>query len=226
MNETEVKKIVIFGISDFASQVSFYFKNDSNYDIVAYTVDAEFNNTKIFLDLPVVDFEVVQDKYPPEEYEMFIAIGYHKLNKTRENKFIEAKSKGYKLVNFICSKNSVWDDLDIGENCFIMEGNVIQLSVKISDNVIIGVGNRIGHNTIIEENCFLTSGIMIGGFCRINKNSFIGLSSVIRDKTIIEESNILGAGSIILKNTVKNSSYLTTSTPKTKATNSFIMDLI
>jgi sugar O-acyltransferase (sialic acid O-acetyltransferase NeuD family) len=226
MNKSDRKKIIIFGISDFAMQVSFYFMNDSNCDIVAYTVDAKFNNAKTFLGLPIVDFEEIQKMYPPEEHEMFIAIGYQKLNKTREKKFIEAKFKGYKLVTFICSKNSVWEDLDIGENCFIMEGNVIQLSVKISDNVVIGVGNRIGHNTIIEENCFLTSGIVIGGHCRINKNSFIGLSSVIRDKTIIEESNILGAGSIILKNTMKNSSYLTSSTPKTKAPNSFIMDLI
>jgi len=220
------KKVVIFGVSDFASQVSFYLKQDSDYEIVAYTVNAEYNKTKMFLGLPVVDFERVQEIYPSNEYSMFIAIGYHKLNATRTTKFNEAKAKGYSLISYICSRNSYWDDLIIGENCFIMEGNIFMQSVKIADNVIIAIGNKIGHNSNIEENCFLTSNIMMGGFCTIKKNTFIGLSAVIRDKTTIEENNILGAGAIILKNTKKGCSFLTTSTPLTPDPNNYIMDFI
>ena len=219
-------KIVVFGISDFANEVSFYFKNDSDYEIVAYTVDSKYKSTETFLGLPVVAFEEIQEKYPPETYGMFIAIGYHKLNKTRENKFAEAKLKGYKLVSYVCSKNTVWSDLKIGDNCFVMEGNIIQMEVVILDNVFIGVGNGIGHNTVIKENCFITSNVMIGGFSIIHKNTFIGLSASIRDKTVIEENNVLGAGSMILKNTEKNSSYLTSSTPKVKIDNRFVMNLI
>ena len=224
--ENKLKKVVIFGISDFASQVSFYLKQDSDIEIAAYTVDAEYNTDKTFLDLPVVDFEDVQDSYPPSEYDMFIAIGYHKLNSTRTTKFNEAKAKGYKLISYVCSKNSYWNDLIIGENCFIMEGNIFMQSVKIADNVIIAIGNKIGHDSVIEENCFLTSNIMMGGFCTIKRNTFIGLSVVVRDKTTIGENNILGAGAILLKNTKNGSSYLTTSTPITPDPNNFIMDFI
>ena len=220
------QKVVIFGVSDFASQVSFYLKQDSDYEIVGYTVNAEYNTTKTFLDLPVVDFEEVQDKYPPTEYAMFIAVGYHKLNATRTTKFNEAKEKGYQLISYICSRNSYWNDLTVGENCFIMEGNIFMQNVKIADNVILAVGNKIGHDSVIEENCFLTSNIMMGGFCTIKKNTFIGLSTVIRDKTTVEENNILGAGAIILKNTRKGSSYLTKSTPLTPDPNNYIMDFI
>ena len=221
-----IKKVVIFGVSDFASQVSFYLKQDSDLDIVAYTVDAEYNKADTFLGLPLVDFETVQAAYPPSEYAMFIAIGYHKLNSTRTNKFNEAKAKGYQLISYINSKNSYWNDLTIGENCFIMEGNIFMQSVKIADNVIIAVGNKIGHDSVIEENCFLTSNIMMGGFCTIKRNTFIGLSATIRDKTTVEENNILGAGAIILKNTKKGSFYLTKSTPLTPDPNNFIMDFI
>ena len=219
-------KIVVFGIGDFANEVSFYFKNDSDHEVVAYTVDSKYKTIETFLDLPVVDFEDVQEKYPPETYGMFIAIGYHKLNKTRENKFNEAKLKGYKFVSYISSKNTVWDDLKVGDNCFVMEGNIIQMGVEISDNVFIGVANGIGHNTVIKENCFVTSNVMIGGFCIIHKNTFIGLSASIRDKTVIEENNILGAGSVILENTEKNCSYLTSTTPKAKLDSRFIQNLI
>lgn len=222
----EIRKVVIFGVSDFASQVSFYLKNDSDFEIVAYTVDAEYNKMKTFLDLPVVDFEDVHTIYPPTEYAMFVAIGYHKLNSTRETKYHEAKAKGYQLISYICSRNSYWNDLQVGENCFIMEGNVFMQHVKIADNVIIAIGNKIGHDSIIEENCFITSNVMMGGFCTIKKNSFIGLSAVIKDKTTIGERNILGAGSILLKNTKNDSSFLTKSTPLTPVPNHLIQDFI
>jgi len=220
------KKVVIFGVSDFASQVSFYLKQDSDFEIVAYTVDAEYNNEKTFLELAVVDFESVQNIYPPTEYAMFVAIGYHKLNTTRESKFHEAKAKGYQLISYICSRNSFWNDLVVGENCFIMEGNIFMQNVKIADNVIIAVGNKIGHDTVIEENCFITSNVMMGGFCNMNRNTFIGLSTVIKDKTTIAEFNILGAGSIILKNTKPHSSFLTKSTTLTPDPNNLIQDFI
>jgi len=222
----ELRKVVIFGVSDFASQVSFYLKQDSDFEIVAYTVDAEYNKEKTFLELPVVDFEKVQEIYPPTEFAMFVAIGYNKLNTTRQIKFNEAKTKGYNLISYICSRNSYWNDLQVGENCFIMEGNIFMQNVKIADNVIVAIGNKIGHDTVIEENCFITSNVMMGGFCTIKKNSFIGLSAVIKDKTTISEFNILGAGSIMLKNTKPNSSFLTKSTPITPDPTNLIQDFI
>ncbi|MEI6555572.1 MAG: acetyltransferase [Paludibacter sp.] len=224
--QTRNKKVVIFGVSDFASQVSFYLKQDSDFEIVAYTVDAEYNKTKTFLNLPVVDFEKVQEIYPPADYAMFVAIGYHKLNITRENKFKEAKAKGYELISYVCSRNSVWNDFETGENCFIMEGNIFMQNVKIGDNVIFAIGNKIGHDSVIEDNCFITSNVMMGGFCAIKKNSFIGLSTTIKDKTTIGEYNILGAGSIILKDTKDRSSFLTKSTPLTPDPNNLIQDFI
>jgi carbonic anhydrase/acetyltransferase-like protein (isoleucine patch superfamily) len=67
---------------------------------------------------------------------------------------------------------------------------------------------------------------MMGGFCTIKKNSFIGLSVVIKDKTTIGERNILGAGSILLKDTKNDSSFLTKPTPLTPDPNHLIQDFI
>jgi len=223
---SKLKKVVIFGITDFANQVSFYLKNDSYFEVVAYTVDAEYNKAKTFLDLPVIDFEEVQDVYPPSEFAMFVAVGYHKLNSTRENKFNEAKAKGYQLISYFCSRNSHWNEIEVGENTFIMEGNIFMKNVKIADNVIIAIGNKIGHDSIIEENCYITSNVMMGGFCTIKRNTFIGMSVVIKDKITVGERNILGAGSILLKNTKNDSSFLTKSTPITPDPYQLIQDFI
>ena len=44
----------------------------------------------------------------------------------------QAKAKGYALRTYVSSKATVWPDLALGENCFILEQNVIQPFARIS----------------------------------------------------------------------------------------------
>ena len=110
-----MKKVVIFGTSVFAEIVYFYLTHDSPNQVIAFTVHEKFMDKKKFLGLPVVPFETIEKKYPPEKYTMFIAVGYQKMNKPRAKIFREAKNKGYKLLTYVNSKVTKWGKLDIGE---------------------------------------------------------------------------------------------------------------
>ena len=82
------KKLVIFGSGEIAQLAHFYFSNDSDYEVVAFTVNASFIRDDKFCRLPVVAFEDVTIQYPPEEYEIFIALSYSKLNAVRKEKYL------------------------------------------------------------------------------------------------------------------------------------------
>ena len=77
------KKLVIFGTGETADIAYEYFTHDSEYDVVAFTVEASFKNEDKLYELPVISFEEVEQKYPPNEVEMFVAISYTKLNRVR-----------------------------------------------------------------------------------------------------------------------------------------------
>ena len=64
---------------------------------------------------------------------------------------------GYSLVSYVSSKAILWPNVEIGENCFVMEGSIIQPFARIGDDVTIGPGNRIGHHSVIGDHCFLAS---------------------------------------------------------------------
>jgi len=130
---------------------------------------------------------------------MFIALAYSEMNNKRAKFFQEAKDKGYELYSFIHPSTKIWDEFEMGENCFILANNVIQPFVKIGDNVLIGSNNLISHNTTIKNNCFLTSNITLGGHITIESNSFIGLSATINQRVKIGKECIIGAGTIITK---------------------------
>lgn len=206
-----MKKLIIFGIGEQAEIAYYYFTNDSDYEVMAFTVDEKFKDKESLFDLDIVPFEILEKKYEIEKYEIFVAIGYNKINKIRTDKYLEAKEKGYKITSYVSSKASIFTE-NIGENCFILEDNTIQPFVKIGNNVTLWSGNHIGHHSEIKDNCFITSQVVVSGGCTINEFTFIGVNATLRDHIKIGKSNVIGAGALILSDTEDNKVYMATAT--------------
>ena len=154
-------------------------------------------------------FETIEQHYPPDKFEMHIAIGYNTQNTVREKFYNEAKKKGYKLITYISSKCTNYA-ASIGDNCFIFEDNTIQPFVKIGNNCILWSGNHIGHHSVIDNSVFISSHVVISGHCRIGNNSFLGVNSTLRDGIKIAPFTTLGAGCLIVKDTEEGKTYIGT----------------
>lgn len=195
------KKLVIYGIGETADIAYEYFTYDSEYEVMAFTVDKEYKKSDSHLNLPVVDFETIEKIYSPSQVEVFAASTYNKLNRVRTKMYNAAKKKGYKCASYISSKAFVWHNVELGENVFIFENNVIQHKAKIGNNVVLWSGNHIGHQTIIHDNVYLSSHCVISGFCEIGEYSFLGVNCTFNDNIKLGKDNIVGSGALIVKNT-------------------------
>ena len=203
-------KIVIFGINDLAELAHFYFQ--SEYEpfygkdelVIGFTVNKEYNLTGEFKGLPVWDWEDLEHNDGLENILLFAPIANNKL---REKIYIEGKRKGYEFISYISSKCTNFSK-SIGENCFILEDNIIQPFTSIGNNVILWSGNHIGHHGIIEDNVFFTSHVVMSGHCHIKQGAFLGVNSCIRDGVTIGENSIIGMGSVVTKNVPDNETWI------------------
>jgi acetyltransferase-like isoleucine patch superfamily enzyme len=114
----------------------------------------------------VVPLDQINVAYPPTEYRAFVAVSGTQLNRLRRRLYETVKAYGYTCVSYVSSQAFVWQNVQIGENTFIFESNVLQHGVRVGDNVILWSGNHVGHQTVIENDCFITSHVVISGFCR------------------------------------------------------------
>jgi sugar O-acyltransferase (sialic acid O-acetyltransferase NeuD family) len=203
----KTKKLIIVGSGETGLIAYEYFQYDSEYEVVAFSVNEQYISETTINDLPVVPFETLEERYNPNEYEVYVAISSGKLNRNRTKVYNETKSKGYKCASYISSKAFVWRNVEIGENCFVFEDNTLQPFVKIGNNVTLWSGNHIGHNTIIKDNCFISSHCVISGFCEVGENSFLGVNCTIEDNTKISKDNFIGAGALIQKDTGEKDFY-------------------
>lgn len=200
-------KVIIFGVGQIADVAHFYLSHDSPHEIAAFTVDREFLREERHSGLPVEPFDCVEKAFPPGEYSMFLPLGYKEVNRARARKYEEAKRKGYPLISYVSSRASVWPGFAAGENCFILENNVIQPFVTIGNNVTLWSGNHIGHHAAIGDHCFVASHAVISGSVTVEPYCFIGVNATLRDGIRIGEGSVIGAGALILRNTAPESVY-------------------
>lgn len=203
-----MKKLVIFGADDFAQLARFYFDNDSEYKVCAFTVDPKYRSEEYFCGLPLVSSDELEEKYPCSEYDLFIAIAYTHLNAIREQKYHEFKEKGYNLATYISSKATCWNEgNEFGDNVFIFEDNTIQPYVHIGADTILWSGNHIGHHARIGNHVFIASHVVLSGRTVVGDNSFIGVNASVNDHVHIAERNVISSGALITRDTEKDSIY-------------------
>jgi sugar O-acyltransferase (sialic acid O-acetyltransferase NeuD family) len=202
------QKLIIIGNTSNAKLAHYYFENDSDYEVVAFSVDKKYISETKFCGLKVVPFEEIEQLYPPSDYSAFVAIGYTDMNDIRKNMYLLTKDKGYILPNYISSKSSFLSKEKMGDNNFILEDNTIQPFVRIGSNNVLWSGNHIGHDVRIKDHCFISSHVVISGFTIIENNCFLGVNSTFRDGITIKEYSLIGAGACIMKTTEEEGVYL------------------
>ncbi|MBZ0067388.1 MAG: acetyltransferase [Thiobacillus sp.] len=206
------KPLIIFGSAEIAELAKFYFENDSDYRIAAFTVDDAFAVDEHVHGLPLVPFSEVAKRFPPAQFEMHVALSYARLNRLRQEKYEQAKAAGYRLASYVCSKSVTWSDLSIGDNCFILENQTIQPGVRIGNNVMIWSGNHLGHGTQIEDHAYIASHAVISGHCNIGERSFVGVNATLRDFCAVGKDCFVGMGADVARDMLDGSVALATST--------------
>lgn len=192
------KGLIIFGVGDAAELAHYYFSTDSLYEVAAFTLDAEYITSDEYCGLPLVPFSTIAEKFPPTEYDFFVALGYSKINEVRKSKYLAAKNLGYRLASYISSRATVLNENRIGENCFILEDNTIQPFSVIGNNVTLWSGNHIGHHSVIQDHCFIASHVVVSGGVEIGESCFLGVNATLRDHIRIGAKCVIGAGAILL----------------------------
>jgi sugar O-acyltransferase (sialic acid O-acetyltransferase NeuD family) len=199
--------VVIFGAGRGADTAYRYISRDTSHEICAFTVDAEFITARTFHGLPVIDYEEVTARFPPDRFEMFVALGFQGMNGLRAAKYLDAKRKGYRFISYVDSRRS-WSEPIIGENCFILDGQTVNLDVSIGNNVTMWSGNHLGDRSTIGDHVWISSHVTLSGDVTVGDYCFLGVNSCISNNVRLGARTFVGANALIAKDTVQDSVFV------------------
>ena len=197
--------IIIYGIGEFAKLLHYYITNESTYEVIAFTADKEFIDEVEIYGLPVIAFENINEIYPPEVYQMLVAIGYNNM-RNRKILFDKAKNKQYQLINYIHPSVDV-KNMSMGENNIIFSGSIIEPFVSIGNNNIIWSMTLLGHHMSLENHNYISAKCLLAGHVSIKNLCFIGNGVNMIDSLIVENETYIVSGSNMRKSTIECAMY-------------------
>lgn len=203
-----MSRIVLFGAGRGASVAHRFFAGDTEHEVVGFAIDGELLAAKEYRGLPLVAFEDVERRFPPESCRMHILLGYQQMNGLRERKFEQAKAKGYTLESYVASDIFKVEAINVGENCFILDNQSISLDVTIGNNVVMWSSNHVGDMSTIEDHAWLASHVTIAANVTIGRRAFIGVGATISNGVRIAAETLIGANLMVAHDTEPKSVHV------------------
>lgn len=192
------KPLVVFGLGPYSELAHHYFGTGTEYEVAGFAVDAEFAAGDAFCGRPVLAWEEALQRFPAATHELFIGIGYSRVNRLRREKYLLAKQAGYRLASYVHPTASRASNARLGENCLVRENAVIGPFVSIGDNVFIGPTACVSHHTVVESHCYLAPAVVVCGSVHVGEACFVGANATVKDKLKIGADCVIGAGAVVL----------------------------
>jgi sugar O-acyltransferase (sialic acid O-acetyltransferase NeuD family) len=175
--------------------------------VAAFTVErAEIRQTEL-KGLPVVPFEDAVSLYPPDRFDLFVAIYFNRVNAVRRQVFERAKGMGYSLASYVSSKAIVWPGLQVGENGMICDGAQVRPFTRIGCDTFIMPGAVVGHDSEVGDHCYLAIRSVLLAGSKVESGCVIGANATILNGVIVARDCVIGAGTVIAKNTQEKGVY-------------------
>lgn len=196
-----MKPVIVFGTTVIARMLFYDSVDNLDFKIAAFTADLEYMNGDVFLESPLIEFDRVENIYPPKDFDMIVAVAGSSDMRGHVSYFRRAKEKGYTMRNYISPRAFVTPGTILHGNSLVFPFAYLGPEGEIGENVIIRQNAYLGHNIEVGPHSFIGVGCQIGGGCRIGTLSYLGIGSTITDHINIGRETLVGAGAVVIHDT-------------------------
>jgi acetyltransferase-like isoleucine patch superfamily enzyme len=123
------------------------------------------------------------------------------MNRLRAERYLDAKGRGYRFISYVSSRLSSLEEPRIGENCFILDGQLLNLDVSIGNNVTMWSGNHVGDRTVIGDHVWIASHVSLAGDVTVGDGCFLGVNASVSNGVRLGARTFVGAQTIVDKDT-------------------------
>lgn len=202
------RPVVVFGAESLSRLAVHALRHDAGRDVAAVTVDGAYVRSDTCFDLPLVPFESLPERFPPDSCELLLPIGYRQMHALRIARCEKALAMGYTLTHFVSRRACLASGVEPRANVLIYELANVQPFVQLGWNVTLRAGANIGHDSVVGDHTFVASGAVTGGHVKIGERCWIGLGAVLRNGVRLADRTFVGAGAVVVADTESDGIYV------------------
>jgi len=198
------KSAIIFGTGSMARvMLSFVC---SNHSISAFCADDEFVKPDVFkfMGLPLVPYSSIV-AVPVASYDVFMAVGYHQMNKVRAARYTELRELGYSVNGYVHHDFFLHNGVTLENACVIYDNVAIHPGSTVGQNVFISSNVSVGHDCKIGAHSWINSGVSLAGGVEIGNRCVLGVNSCVVQGVRLGEGTFVGANALVTEDTAPGS---------------------
>lgn len=188
-----MKRIIIIGNSSYSDTIRYYLEEDAKREVVAYAVEEKYIKEDTRNGLPVVNIDILPEKYNLEEYSVILGIGYSSMNSVRERLYKKCFVMGYNIENYIHSTAIISKDAKIGCGNIFLEHSIVGPNCVVGNGNVFFISSVLAHDDNIGDFNFFSVHVSVAGFVNISNRCFFGINSTIKNNINIPSEVLVGA---------------------------------
>jgi sugar O-acyltransferase (sialic acid O-acetyltransferase NeuD family) len=201
-----MKKYIIFGVSDYLSDIfdMIHSNNGKVYKIYQNMSERRrersigFRKRVALLGYQVSVYESL-DPFEPEA-DCFYTLG---TPSSQKYQLIEELKKRYALTfsTLIHPTVHLGSNVHIGEGVTVDVRTVVAANARLDDFCCVNKCVSIGHDARIGRYTVIAPGVFLGGSCQVGEKCTIGMQATILGNLVIGDWTVIGAASLVNKDT-------------------------
>ncbi len=196
-------KVVIAGAGTYGAVYHKYISEQGIHEVLGFADD---DPTKI--GTKICGLEVICET---NNYKKLKEIGIEGVfcpignNKIRYKILTGFSDNGFATPGFIHDSVIIPEDIIIEKGVYILPGSIIMPFVNIHDYVMISMGVKIAHHTILRKASFISTGANIGANIDFGEYAFAGIGCTLTTGVeSIGNGATIGAGAVIIRDVPAN----------------------
>jgi len=123
----------------------------------------------------------------------------------RADLFADCRRRGFRLVSVLHPSAVVAGPHEFGVGIQVLAGAVVQVGVRLGDNVIVNTAASVDHDCVIGPDVMIGPGAVLCGEVSVAARAYVGAASVILPGIRIGEGAVIGAGSVVTRHVAADS---------------------
>lgn len=167
-----MKQTYIWGNNSLA-ELLYYYLTSQGEIVDGFVLNERYVNENNYpLPNKLLPIEEVIIKHGPENINVYITVAYSKMNRTRQTIYQWLEEKQIDICSYIHPSCVIAKNTVIGRGNILLENVIIQPFVRIGNGNIIWNGSLVSHHCIIGDFNYLAPGVALSGRVGIEDRCF------------------------------------------------------
>lgn len=151
------------------------------------------------LGVPLVDEREAADRYPPERFELAMAVVGFGPGVRRHRLAQRWRDLGYRFATVVHPAAVVAASATLDEGVQVLAASVLQPRCRVGRDAIVNTGAIVEHDCSLAAGCHLAPRATLGGAVAIGARSQIGLGALVIEGRTVGDDSLVAAGAVVIR---------------------------